>query len=157
VLRAIQRFFDTRIRADSASASPEVSRHALQLATAALLIEMTRADFRVKEKERRTVMEAIQRTFDLTPDETQELIRLAEQEAAESVSLYQFTRLVDKGFSLEQKKHVVELLWRVAFADEEMEKHEEYLVRKIADLLHVPHRDFIQAKLRARQAVRQGE
>ena len=154
VLRAIQQFFDTRIQpaaGETSKTDSSSSQHSLQLATAALLIEMTRADFKVEESERRMVGEAISKAFDLTPEETAELVRLAEEESRQSVSIYDFTRLVDRGFSFEQKKHIVELLWRVALSDAELEKHEEHLVRKIAKLIHVPHEDFIDAKLKAKE------
>jgi len=155
VLRAIQQFFDTQIQpAARETSGASSSQHGLQLATAALLIEMTRADFKVEESERRMVGEAISKAFDLTPEETAELMRLADEESQQSVSIYDFTRLVDRGFSFEQKKHIVELLWRVALSDAELEKHEEHLVRKIAKLIHVPHEDFIDAKLKARETLR---
>ncbi len=159
VLKAIQQFFDTRIQPATSSGrtgSPDStgSEHSLQLATAALLIEMTRADFKVEESERRMVGEAIRRTFDLSPEETAELIGLADEESRQSVSIYDFTRLIDRGFALEQKKHVVELLWRVALSDAELEKHEEHLIRKVAKLIHVRHSDFIDAKLRAQDSLK---
>jgi uncharacterized tellurite resistance protein B-like protein len=102
--------------------------------------------------EERTVMEAaVQSTFDLDAAETQELVELAEAESRAAASLYEFTRLLDEAFPAEDKKRVVELLWLVAFADREKDAHEEHLVRRIAGLLHVPHPDFIDAKLRARE------
>ena len=156
VLRAIQQFFDTRIQPASGSAQPgPTGSQGLQLATAALLIEMTRADFKVEEREQRMVAEAIQRTFNLSPEETDELIRLADEESRQSVSIYDFTRLIDRGFSSEQKVHIVELLWRVALSDSELEKHEEHLIRKVAKLIHVPHPAFIDAKLKAQEALKQ--
>jgi uncharacterized tellurite resistance protein B-like protein len=155
VLKAIQQFFDTRIQpaAREAPADSSASQHALQLATAALLIEMSRADFKVEENERRMVGEAVSRAFDLTPEETAELVCLADEEARQSISIYDFTRLIDRGFSFEQKKYIVVLLWRVALSDAELEKHEEHLIRQIAKLIHVPHPDFIDAKLRAQEAL----
>ncbi len=156
MIRNIQRFFETRIRPVSGVTSQEVSEPALQLATAALFIEITRADSKIKEEESSMVASAVQKAFDIPPEKTAELISMAEEEVNEAVSLYQFTRLIDKGFSYKQKKHIIELLWHVVFADAEMEKHEEYLVRRIADLLHVSHRDFIDAKLKAREACQQG-
>ena len=123
-----------------------MSEHTVQLATAALLIEMTHADFHVTDDERNAVNMALQQAFKLSEEETKELISLAEQEVRESASLYQFTTLIDKNFTSEQKRRVVEMLWRVAFADDHKDMHEEYLVRKIADLIHVSHKDFIQAR-----------
>ena len=159
VLKAIQQFFETKIQPATSSGrtgsvDSTASEHSLQLATAALLIEMTRADFKVEESERRMVGEAIRRTFDLSPEETAELIGLADEESRQSVSIYDFTRLIDRGFALEQKKHVVELLWRVALSDAELEKHEEHLIRKVAKLIHVRHSDFIDAKLRAQDSLK---
>lgn len=154
VIRSIQQFFESRILRGAEEDSSDAIRHAQRLATAALLIEVSRADLEVKDEERAMVTESVARIFDLSPDETAELIRLAEEEVRSAVSLYQFTRLIDKDFSMDQKKQIVELLWRVAFADDEKDRYEEHLIRRIADLLHVSHDDFIQAKLRAQRSIR---
>ena len=112
-------------------------------------------DGEIKQVERDSVAAADQDTFALSEKETKELVRMADEELKESVSSYQFTHLINKGYSYEQKEHIVELLWRVVFADVEMEKHEEHLVRRIAGLLHVSHKDFIRAKLKVRDALQQ--
>jgi uncharacterized tellurite resistance protein B-like protein len=152
MLRAIQEFFDNRIRPDAAGISAaQDQEHTLQLATAALLVEMTRADFTVQDAERAAVLDAVQTLFDLPDEETRELVALAEMEASESSSLFQFTHLIDKNFPIEEKRRIVEMLWRVAFADSEKDKHEEHMVRKIADLLHVRHSDFIRARIRVEE------
>lgn len=127
-------------------ASSQEAEPAYQLATAALLVEMARADYDVKQEERLSVTAAIQKAFGLSATETDELVRLAELEAEHATSLYEFTSLINTHFSAEQKRRVVELLWRVAFADGHLDKYEEHLVRKVADLIYVPHRTFIQAK-----------
>ncbi len=150
MLDSIKRFFEERVAAEAAQPSPEAREHGLRLAAAALLFEIVRADAEIKEAERTVVRAAIQGTFGLAQEEAEELMRLAEEEARDATSLYEFTHLIDKAFSPEQKKRVVELLWLVAFADGEKHAHEEHLVRKIAGLLHVPHPDFINAKIRAR-------
>jgi len=142
----MQQFFKTRIQSVIEMDDKVASDHAVQLATAALLIEMTHADFHVTEDERDAVKRALKKAFKLSQEETKELISLAEQEVKEAASLYQFTGLIDKNFTPEQKRHVVEMLWRVAFADDHKDMHEEYLVRKIADLIHISHKDFIQAR-----------
>lgn len=148
MLHAIQKFFRGKIGVDSKSGPDE---HGLHLATAALLFEMLRADNDEHPRERRTLEKALQTQFDLGKAETHELAALADREAAESTSLYQFTGLINEHFSPEQKLHVVEMLWQVAFADGHLDPYEEALVRKIADLIYVPHRDFIQSKLRVMQ------
>jgi uncharacterized tellurite resistance protein B-like protein len=151
VLRAIQDFFRSKIEPDL-QAGPD--QHGLQLATAALLFEMLRADDAEHPEERETLEQALRSSFTLSESETRELARLAEREAAESVSLYQFTGLINKHFSPEDKIRVVEMLWQVAYADGRLDRYEEALVRKIAELIHVPHRQFMQAKHRVLQSLR---
>lgn len=122
--------------------------HRLQVVTAALFIEMCRADKEIQRDEVRTAVEVVRRTFDLDPVEAKEIMALAEGEADDAVSLYRFTSHIDRHFSPPEKIRLIENLWKVAFADDALDKHEEYLVRKISDLIHVSHGDFIQAKLR---------
>ena len=154
MIKSIQRFFEEKLSPAKGVTSREATEENMQLATAALLIEVTRADSAVKEEERAMVAAAVQKTFSLNAKDTAELIEMAERELKEAVSFYQFTGLINKGFSYDEKKHVVELLWRVVFADAEMEKHEEHLVRRISGLLHVEHKDFIHAKQAARESVK---
>lgn len=145
MLRAIQEFFQARIEPDSA-AGPD--QHGLRLASAALLFEMLRADNNDHPQERRVIERTLSEQFGLSGEETRALAELADREAAEAVSLYQFTGLINAHFSPEQKVQVVEMLWQVALADDHVDPYEEALVRKIAELIYVPHRDFIRAKHR---------
>jgi uncharacterized tellurite resistance protein B-like protein len=144
VIRSIREYFAARI------VSEEHPQPSLELATAALLIEVSRADFDVSEGERAAIEEQVRRSFGLTDEETREIVDLAEEEVARAVSLYEFTRLVDRSFTPEQKRHVIGLLWEVALSDERVEAREEHLIRKIATLLHVPHEAFIAEKIAAR-------
>jgi uncharacterized tellurite resistance protein B-like protein len=142
-----KQFFDKHLKF-TGEEDASTGQHHLHLATAALLIEMTRADAEVKPEERDAVARALRQTFELDAAETAELIELAEREAHDATCYHQFTSLINQHFTPAQKVEVVEMLWEVAYADAEMEKYEEHLVRKLADLLHVPHSAFIQAKLR---------
>lgn len=145
MLAAIQDFFRLNIEPDS-GAGPGV--HGLQLAAAALLFEVMRADYDEHPDERATLERALRQAFSLTDSETRELAELADREAAEAVSLYQFTGLINQQFPAEEKVQLVEMLWQVAYADGRLDRYEEAAVRKITELLHVPHRDFIRAKHR---------
>lgn len=151
MIKTIQEFFYAQIRTEEQTAEP--STRALQLATAVLLIEVSRADAEVAEEEIRAIEEALRNSFGLSEPETKEIVALAEQEATESISIYEFTRLVDRHFSPEQKRHIIGLLWQVAYSDERLEENEEYLVRKTAKLLHVDHKDFIAEKLKAKAKI----
>lgn len=146
MLNAIRRFFDQHIATDKGAAPDE---HRLQVATAALLAEVMRLDGQA-EPERLAVLEAVQQRFGLSDDEARTLVDLAESEAREAVDYYQFTSLINREFSIEQKVHIVELMWQVVYADAALSAHENHAMRKIADLLHVSHGDYIAAKLRAK-------
>jgi uncharacterized tellurite resistance protein B-like protein len=150
MLKRLASLFSERVQPEVAADSEAVREHALRVAAAALLFEVGRGDGEVKAEERTVMRAAIQSTLGLTASETEELLALAEAQSRSAVSLYEFTSLLDREFSPEQKKRVVELLWLLAFADGEKHAHEEHLVRQIANLLHVPHPDFIDAKIRAR-------
>jgi uncharacterized tellurite resistance protein B-like protein len=119
------------------------------LAVAALLVEVLRADFDVSGDERRHVLDSLQRLLDLDPAACGELLELAEHHIDRSHDLYQFTSAINRTYPPEAKQRLLEELWRVAHADERLHKYEEHLIRRIADLLHVRHSEFIAAKLRS--------
>jgi uncharacterized tellurite resistance protein B-like protein len=152
VIDAIKRLFEGALPQELASEVAPEREHALRLATAALLFEIVRADGKVQAAERTVMRAAVQSTFDLSGDELEDLMTLAESASRQAASLYEFTQPMDVGFSPEQKTRIVELLWLVAFADADKAPLEEHLIRKVAGLLHVSHPDFIDAKLRAKAA-----
>ena len=137
--------------------SPEdrdnVSEHSLQIATAALLVEMMRADSEIKDDERKAVTKKLQSSFGLSEEEINAIIKFAEEEVRKATGYYEFTSLINKGLSQEQKVRIIEHLWEIAFSDSSVDKHEEHMVRKIASLIHVSHKDFIDAKLRVRKRI----
>lgn len=148
MIRTIREFFAAHIVYQEGAG--DVLPRALELATAALLIEVSRADFEVQEGERNVIVRAVEESFGLSREQTREIVALAEEEVQRSISLYEFTRLVDQNFDARQKRHIVGLLWDVAWSDGRLEDREEYFIRKIASLLHVSHEDFIAEKLAAR-------
>jgi uncharacterized tellurite resistance protein B-like protein len=150
MVQAIKQFFEKYVKS-SPDSSVVVSEHSLQLATAALLIEMMKADANISEDESKTVVRIIQSKFNLSEDEIKILLLLAEEEIRKSTGYYEFTSLINKGLTYEQKVKVIEHLWEVAFVDKHLDKYEEYMVRKIADLIYVEHKDFIEAKLRIKK------
>lgn len=151
VLTAIETFFRTRMEPSSEGTHDD---HSLHLATAALLFEVLRADYQEHPGERDVLEKQLQSHFDLDAEETRQLADMASQEAAESVSLHEFTHLINREFSAEERVRIMEMLWQVAFADGHLDPYEEALVRKIADLIYVPHRDFIRAKHRVQKQLK---
>lgn len=120
--------------------------HKLQIACAALLIEMMYMDDRVHDEERDMLESRIQDVFSLTQQDTNELVALAVQQREQATDYYQFTSLINKEFTMEQKIDLVRSLWQIAYADGELDEMEEYLVRKVSELLYVPHQAFIMTK-----------
>jgi uncharacterized tellurite resistance protein B-like protein len=151
MLDSIKRLFEGRVVEPAREGAPAAREHALRLAAGILLVEVSRADSVISEEERTVMRAALQGTFELAKQETEELLALAERQSRETASLYEVTHLVDETLGAEQKKRIVELLWLVSFADGQKHELEEHLIRRIAGLLHVPHPDFIDAKIRARQ------
>lgn len=132
------------------TAEPAAGREtALNLAVAALLVEILRADYEVSASERGQVVASLRGLLGLEPGACEELLALAEQQIDHAHDLYQFTSEVNRTWSAGDKVRLVEQLWRVAQADSIVHKYEEHLIRRIADLLHVSHRDFIGTKLRS--------
>ncbi len=147
MLSTLRDFFERNI-ADA----PAQDGHAIQLATAALLVEAMRIDAEATDAERDAVLEAVRGKFGLSGAEAETLIALAEEEMRQATDYYQFTSLINQRFTQAQKERVLELMWRVAYADSVIDAHEQHLMRKIAALLHVPDSAYIAAKLRARDA-----
>ena len=133
----------------AATAANDNDDHTLQLAAAALLLEVSAADFRQHPEEQVAIMQALKKAFALTEQELSSLLVLADQAAKEAVSLHQFTAVINEHCSYEEKVSLLLQMWRVAFADQRIDKYEDYRIRKLADLLYLSHKDFIQAKHRA--------
>ena len=109
MLKAIRDFFDTAL-----ASGDRADRHTIEVATAALLVEISRMDGEITADERAAVLAAVRGKFGLTGDEAQKLVDLAEAEARQANDYYQFTSIITRRFSREQRIRVVELLWEVA-------------------------------------------
>ena len=150
MIDGIKDFFNQFIATDNA-ASDAARQHALEIATAALLLEMMRMDSTVTDEETAIVTRLLQTRFGLTAKELDTLLRFAAEEARQATDYFQFTSLINKHFSQEKKIEVVENLWQVAFADGQLDAHEQHFMRKIADLLYISQSDYVAAKQRARE------
>lgn len=151
MLDSIRKFFREHMAPDPEAGAAATAARA-RVAAAALLVEVVRSDAGFDEVERRAVLEAARRKFGLDDGESEALVKLAEAEAREAHDLYQFTSLINASFTADQKLRLVEELWRVAWSDDVLHHYEEHVIRKVADLIHVPHSAFIAAKLRVQDA-----
>ncbi|MDN3653372.1 TerB family tellurite resistance protein [Thalassotalea ponticola] len=120
----------------------------LEIATAVLLFEVMRADQTICDKEQAKVVALLQQTFSLDKQEVLEVLALAEDEVAHAHDLYKYTSLINSQFSLSQRIQIVESLWHLAYSDGQLDVIEEHVIRRIADLLHLRHGEFIECKLK---------
>lgn len=146
MLRKIQLYFKQFVIVETVS--PEQEKHALNLAVAAIMLEMVAMDNHIKQEEIDRLHHVLKEQLDIDDDEISQLGELARQELNDSTDYYQFTSLINDHFDLPQKCKIIENLWHIAIADGKIDSYEEHYLRKIADLLFVPHSQFIKAKLR---------
>jgi uncharacterized tellurite resistance protein B-like protein len=149
MLGKLNALFD-RAFAGTREPSPEERERALRVATALLLIEVARADYADDLAEEAAMLQSLQQFFSLTTADAKLLLEEARREADHAVELQQFTRRLHEQLSVAEKHKVVEMLWSVAFADKRLDKHEDHLVGRIAELLYVSRSDLIRIRNRVR-------
>lgn len=125
---------------------PERHRHSLKQASAALLIEIVRADRDVDPREIASVSAALKSAFTLSDQEIEALLADANTRVDEAVSLFEFTSVLNDALDRTGRVDIVADLWRVAHADGHVDHYEEHFIRRIADLLHVSHADFVRTR-----------
>lgn len=126
------------------------AQHTLELASAALLFEVVRADRELLDAEREKVRTILTSEFKLSDTELDALLFEGEAEAENAVDLVQFTRILTQHHDLPERTAFIEQLWSVAYADDQLDMYEEHVIRRIADLMHVPHSLYVQAKLKVK-------
>lgn len=151
MLKTLKDLFDALLLPQGV-ATAVADEHTLQLAAAVLLVEVMRADAEMRPDERAAVQAALVETFTLSADEADRLSDLAVSTAREATDLFGFTSRLNERFSMEQKLRLVELMWRVAYADGHLADHERHTLWRVADLLHVPQGAYVLARQRAREA-----
>ena len=118
----------------------------LDKACSALLIEVAYADKVFDESEINSLRESLKETYDIDEQIIDELISEAKKTVDESTSLYEYTRVVNDEFNYSDKLELLSRIWKLAFADGNLDKYEDHLIRKISDLIHISHSDFIKIK-----------
>jgi len=119
----------------------------LQIATCAIFLEMAKSDDNCTEEERHEIVSIMQRTFDLEKEYADELIELAKASLVQSISIYEFTEIINQNFSPDEKFELMKNLWRLIYTDQKLDKYEDQLAKKLGTMLHLEHRDVIAAKL----------
>lgn len=119
----------------------------LEVATAALFIEIAKADGEFSDDERKKIIKLMKQTFELEDDCVKDLIELSEQKIKESVSLYEFTTIINDNYSNDQKFELMKNLWKLIYVDEKLNMYEDHLAKKIGAMLNMDHKKIIEAKL----------
>ncbi len=131
----------------------DVGEARIQHAVAALLVEIARADDERVEIEQDTILELLKNNFSLSSGDAEQLLSRAEAAAENSTSLHEFTRVLHAELSYAEKQTIIEMLWRIALADNVLDKYEDYTVGKIADLLYVVRGDVIRLRNRVYESL----
>jgi uncharacterized tellurite resistance protein B-like protein len=145
----VKRFFSQGPQGGGTDKEPAAT-HDIRMATCALFLEMSYIDGEFSESEREHVVSVLKRDFALSDEHAAALLEEAQSELKESIDLWQFTNLINQNYSLEEKLQIIETIWTIAFTDGKLDKHEDYLVHKLAKLLRLNHKQLIDAKLRAK-------
>jgi uncharacterized tellurite resistance protein B-like protein len=125
---------------DHIAENEEDHKERIRIATCVLLLEVAKSD---EEKK-----------FQLASEATRELVSMAERKRQESVDLFEFTNLLNKHYSTEERINIVEDVWEVIYADKKLDMYEDHFVHRLAKLLRLHHDQMIEAKMRVLDRVR---
>jgi len=122
-----------------------------QVATAALLVEIAKADGDFSDDERKRIIDLMKKDFDLDDECVNDLLALSEQKVKDSVSIYEFSSVINESFTQQEKLDLIKNLWRIIYEDGKLDSHEDRLIKIIGSTLNLEHKDIIAAKLFVKQ------
>lgn len=132
---------------------PKFTNKKNQVATAALLIEVAKADGDFSDDERKRIIELMKKGFNLDYECVSELLTLSEQKVKDSISVYEFTSVINESFSQAEKLELLKNLWRIIYEDGKLDSHEDRLIKIIGSTMNIEHKDIIAAKLFIKQEI----
>jgi len=141
----VKKFFGGQAPEDSGPEGDE--SHDIRVATCALLLEMAKIDGEFCEEEQQNLVDLLKTNFDLSDEYVRELMDASQRELDGSIDMWRFTNLINQNYSQDEKRGIIEMLWKVVYADGTLDKHEDYLVHKLGQLLRLSHKELIDAKL----------
>lgn len=149
MINLVKQFFGKTKTADSGREKKDES-HDIRVATCALLLEMANIDGEFSQEEQENIITMLKNNFQLSDEHAAELIKSSQKELQGSIDLWQFTNLINQNYSRNEKISIVEMTWKVVYADGKLDKHEDYLIHKLGKLLRLSHKELINAKLKVR-------
>jgi len=142
---------DEHVEAKSYKPTEELRSKKLQVATAALLVEIAEADGDFSDDERKRIIDLMKAEFNLDDECVKELLDLSEQKVKDSISVYEFTSVINESFNQQEKLDLIKNLWRIIYQDGKLDSHEDRLIKIIGSTMNLEHRDVIGAKLFVKQ------
>jgi len=146
MLDIVKRFFNAAL-SDGAGAEDRKSGHDARVATCALFLEMARIDDAFTPAETDFILSILKEKYGLSGEHADALLAEAEAERRESIDYWQFARLINENYSIDEKLEIIEILWQIVFVDGKMDRYENYLMHKLGDLLRLTHHQLMEAKL----------
>ena len=150
----VKKFFQKGAASDETKMEEEDNTERIQVATCALLLEVANSDDEFSDMERDSIIQTLKEDFNLSDEYAEELVALSDKRREESIDLWQFTHLINEHYSLEDKIKIIEMVWKVIYADGKLDKHEDHLAHKLSNLLQLNHKQLIDAKLKVRDGER---
>ncbi len=147
MIDTVKRFF-SKVSANKVNAIKQDSQHDVRVATCALFLEMARIDEEFTRAESETILSILKEKYGLSKAHADALLAEADKELAESVDLWQFARLINENYTIEEKIEIIEILWHIVFVDGKMNRYENYLMHKLETLLRLSHKQLMDAKLK---------
>lgn len=142
---------DSVIQNSLPASAPENKKRKIEVAACALFIEIAKADGEYSADERDFIISEMKSTFNLDEAYINDLMTLAEEKIKESVSLYEFTGVINTTFSHNEKIELIESLWKLIYQDEKLNQYEDHLIKRIAATINIEHKQIIDAKLWVKQ------
>ena len=147
MLESLKRVFNPS-KVQISETDKQVTEHDVHVATCALFVEMARIDEKFTQAEVDTILSILREKYGLTREHADALLSEADKELDESVDLWQFARLINENYSVDEKIEIIETLWQMVFVDGKMDQYEHYLMNKLKNLLRLSHDQLINAKLK---------
>lgn len=146
MINKLKEFFKNEIALSASSGTNAQQQHSLEQACALLLMEVSNADFEQSDVEKKKIKQVLQSLFSLSDEKLAELFEFSNQASNDTTSLHPFTSMINDSYEYDQKVNLLGLMWKVAYVDDELDKYEEAVIRKVAELLYISHSDYIKVK-----------
>ncbi|MEE9430012.1 MAG: TerB family tellurite resistance protein [Melioribacteraceae bacterium] len=147
-------FKDLFLKEESANVDSENRNHLLQIASCALFLELANSDDEFTTDEKSNIIELMEKQFNMSPSSVENLIEQAEEKIVNSVSIYEFTEIVNEQLNNDEKYEIIKNLWRLAYVDDKLDKYEDYFIKKISNNLNMSNQDRISAKLEVKDEMK---